>query len=57
MKGMLKLKLKLKLKLIWIVVVVDDDCLDLPLLTTIECLNNCTYIHYRMGRVILESMI
>ena len=50
MKSMLKLKLKLKL--IWIVV--DNDCLDLPSLTSIQ--GDCWYIHEYMGRVILESM-
>ena len=48
MKGMLKLKL------IWIVV--DDDCLDLPSLTAIQCQRNYGFIHDNMGRVILESM-
>ena len=33
----------------------DDDCLDLPSLTEIK--GNGRDIHYRMGYVILESMI
>ena len=56
MKSMFRLKLKLD----WIVVVDDkndDDCLDLPSLTTIQCKGNCKHIHPNMGRVILESMI
>ena len=33
----------------------DNDCLDLPSLTQIQ--GNDDSIHYRMGHVILESMI
>ena len=50
------MKGKLKLKLVWIVVV-DDDCLDLPSLTKIQCQVYERGIHNYMGRVILESMI
>ena len=35
----------------------DDDCLDLPSLTQIQCSGNCENIHQCMGYVILESMI
>ena len=51
------MKSMLKLKLIWIVVDNDDDCLDLPSLTKIQCQRDCNYNHSFMGRVILESMI
>ena len=47
MKSMLKLK--------WIGD--NNDCLDLPSLTTIQYQRDCRYIHSNMGRVILESMI
>ena len=54
---MLIMKSMLKLKVVWIVVVVDDDCLDLPSLTTVQCQRYYWDIHGCMGRVILESMI
>ena len=50
------MKSMLELKLIWIVAD-DNDCLDLPSLTTIQCQRYYSSIHYNMGRVILESMI
>ena len=50
------MKSMLKLKLIWIVVVdINNDCLDLPSLTTIQSQDDCSDIHEYMGRVILES--
>ena len=51
------MKSMLKLKLIWIIIDGNNDCLDLPSLTTIQRQGYCEYIHYCMGRVILESMI
>ena len=48
--------LKFKLKVIW-VVVDNNDCLDLPSLTSIQGQVDCLGIHCCMGRVILESMI
>ena len=35
----------------------NDDCLDLPSLTTILCEGRNVCVHNRMGYVILESMI
>ena len=35
----------------------DDDCLDLPSLTEIQCSKYCKGIHACIGHVILESMI
>ena len=52
---MLIMKSMLRSKLIWIAV--DNNYLDLPLLTSIQCQGGCWGIHRYMGRVILESMI
>ena len=35
----------------------DNNCLDLPSLTEIQCQGNCYHIHRCMGHVILESML
>ena len=34
-----------------------DDCLDLPSLTSIQCLQPCSYIHFRMYDILFESRI
>ena len=59
MKSMLKLKLKLKLFGLILIDVENNDnnCLDLPSLTSIQGQSDCWGIHENMGRVILESMI
>ena len=35
----------------------DNDCLDLPSLTEIQCNGHCDYSHEYIGHVILESMV
>ena len=40
----------------WIVLNCENDYLDLPSLTKIQCKGNCSFIHQNIGYIQLESV-